>query len=59
MFLTMNELQEQITNEFRSGYLYMTMSENNTKYSELAKEKIESGMEIFELLMAANQSCER
>ena len=49
----------QINNEFRSGYLYLSMAYNDSKYSKMAKEKIESGMELFDRLIPANQSSER
>lgn len=54
-----NKIQQQITDEFHSGYLYLSKADEDSKYSILAKEKIESGMEIFNKLVAANQSCER
>lgn len=54
----MTQLEELITNEFRSGYLYLSMAEKDTKYSDLAREKIESGMRFFdEYISPPNQSC--
>ena len=59
MLAAKNNIQKQIDKEFRSGYLYLSMAGNDSKNSKLAKEKIESGMEFFDKLMAVNQSSER
>ena len=59
MIATKNNIHMQINNEFRSGYLYLSMAYNDSKYSKMAKEKIESGMELFDRLIPANQSSER
>ena len=41
-------VQEHIRNEFYAGYVYLSMAEYNNDYKNLAKEKIESGMRIFD-----------
>ena len=45
---------EHIKNEFHAGYMYLSMANENNNYSNLAKEKIESGMEFFKKLNKIN-----
>lgn len=47
-------LHELLNNEFHSGFIYLSMADETNKYSELAKEKIEEGMKIFETLQSSN-----
>ena len=47
-----NELLEKITDEFRSGFIYLSMANETNKYDKLAKEKIESGMKILGYLQS-------
>ena len=47
-----NELLEKITDEFRSGFIYLSMAIETNKDDELAKEKIESGINILGYLQS-------
>lgn len=43
-------IEETINNEFRTGYIYLSMADENNEYSTLAKERIENGMKFFNFL---------
>lgn len=42
-------LYKQLTNEFRSSFIYLSKANESEKYIELARNKIESGMKLFNM----------